>query len=136
MVSVSERELSARDPGSWCDGGQIMGKNERMPASLRPNAPAPMTLAVLRGHRDDVLAAARRRGADDVMVFGSVARGDAQSDSDVDLLVSFEAGRSLLDLGGLIADLEALLGCRVDVVTVEELRPHVRDRVLADAVAL
>ncbi len=70
------------------------------------------------------------------MVFGSVARGDAQPSSDVDLLVSFEAGRSLLDLGGLIADLEGLLGCRVDVVTAEELRPHVRDRVLADAVAL
>ena len=70
------------------------------------------------------------------MVFGSVRRGDAQSNSDVDLLVSFEAGRSLLDLGGLIADLEGLLGCGVDVVTVEELRPHVRDRVLADAVAL
>lgn len=69
-------------------------------------------------------------------VFGSVARGTQGPDSDVDLLVAFELGRSLFDLGGLVADLEDLLGRPVDVVTVEELRPHVRDRVLADALPL
>jgi len=71
-----------------------------------------------------------------VRVFGSVARGEARPDSDVDFLVTFEPDRSLLDLGGLILDLEDLLGWSVDVVTLEELRPRMRDRVAADAVSL
>ena len=107
-----------------------------MTAPPRQTASALTTLADLRARRSDILSVARDRGAADVRVFGSVARGTAAPGSDVDLLVSFEAGRSLLDLGGLIADLEGLLGRRVDVVTEDELRPHVRERVLADAVAL
>ncbi|MEO1063645.1 MAG: nucleotidyltransferase family protein [Actinomycetota bacterium] len=98
--------------------------------------PTGPTLAGLRARRAEILEAARRRGADDVRVFGSVTRGTAAADSDVDLLVSFAPGRSLFDLGGLIADLEALLGRSVDVVTEAELRARVRERVLADAVAL
>ena len=78
----------------------------------------------------------RRHGAHDVRVFGSVARGTQGPGSDVDLLVRFEPGRSLFDLGGCTADLEDLLRCSVDVVTLEELRARTRDRVLADAVDL
>lgn len=107
-----------------------------MTAPLRSAASVPMTLADLQARREDILAAARDRGAGEIRVFGSVARGTARDTSDVDLLVSFEPGRSLLDLGGLIADLGKLIGRPVDVVTAEELRPHVRDRVLADAVTL
>ncbi len=103
-----------------------------MSAIEQPTA-AVATLADLRARRAQILEVARNRGADDVRVFGSIARGTAGEGSDVDLLVSFEAGRSLFDLGGLIADLEVLLGRPVDVVTEAELRPHVRDRVLADA---
>jgi predicted nucleotidyltransferase len=95
-----------------------------------------VSLEGLRARRSEILQLAAVRGAFDVRVFGSVARGDEGSESDVDLLVAFESGRSLLDLGGLIADLQDLLGRHVDVVTEVELRPQVRDRVLADAVPL
>jgi predicted nucleotidyltransferase len=71
-----------------------------------------------------------------VRIFGSVARGEADSASDLDLLVEMEPGRSLLDLGGLLMELQDLLGCRVDVVTEKGLRNRIRDRVLKDAVAL
>lgn len=69
-------------------------------------------------------------------VFGSVARGEADEKSDIDLLVDMEPGRSLLDLIGLLMDLEALLGCKVDVVTVKGLRERIREPVLKEAVAL
>jgi len=76
---------------------------------------------------------ATRYGARDVRVFGSVARGDAGPDSDVDLLVNLEPGRSLLDLGSLLMDLRDLLGREVDVVTEAGLRSRIRQRVLAEA---
>ena len=79
---------------------------------------------------------ARRHGATNVRVFGSVSRGDARADSDVDFLVDLDEGRSLFDLGGLLIDLQTLLGCRVDVVTEKGLRPRVRERVLREAMPL
>ena len=79
---------------------------------------------------------ASRHGARNVRVFGSVARGSAVAGSDLDLVVDFEAGRSLMDHGELIMDLEAILGCRVDVVSASGLRDRFRERVLADAVVL
>lgn len=66
-------------------------------------------------------------------LFGSVARGEADEESDIDILVDMEPGRSLLDLGGLLMELQALLQCRVDVVTERGLRPRLRDQVLAEA---
>jgi len=69
-----------------------------------------------------------------VRVFGSVARGDADEESDVDFLVTLEPGRSLLDLGGLLMELSELLGREVDVVTEEGLRERIRDRILREAV--
>jgi predicted nucleotidyltransferase len=83
--------------------------------------------------RDAILAAAARRGARNVRLFGSVARGEARSDSDADFLVDLDRGRSLLDLGGLQADLEDILGRKVDVVTAAGLRPRVRESVLGEA---
>jgi hypothetical protein len=94
------------------------------------------TLESLRARRADILAVATRRGARNVRVFGSVARGQERPDSDVDLLVDLEPGRSLFDLGGLLADLEELLERRVDVVTTAGLRPRVRSDVLKSAMAL
>jgi len=88
---------------------------------------------LLQEKRDDILQAAAERGAYDVRVFGSVARGEAGSESDLDLLVDLEPSRSLYDLGGLLADLEDLLGCRVDVVTEKGLHWYIRDRVLSEA---
>lgn len=69
-------------------------------------------------------------------VFGSVARGDVRADSDIDILVDLEPGRSLFDLGGLLYDLQTLLGVDVDVVTEKGLRPRIRERVLQEAVPL
>jgi hypothetical protein len=81
----------------------------------------------------DILRIARENGAHDVRVFGSRARGDARPDSDLDLLVRFEKGRSLLDLVGMKLALEELLGFKVDVVSEPGLSRYVRDRVLAEA---
>ncbi len=86
--------------------------------------------------RDAILGVAARHGARRIRIFGSVARGDARPDSDLDLLVVMEDGRSLLDLIGLGQDLEELLGRKVDVVSEGGLSVHLRDRVLAEAVAL
>jgi predicted nucleotidyltransferase len=92
-----------------------------------------MVTNTLQALRADVLALAARRGARNVRVFGSVARGDAGPMSDVDLLIDVEPGRSLLDVVGLWQDLEALLGCKVDLVTDGGLSPHLRDRIHAEA---
>jgi uncharacterized protein len=94
------------------------------------------SLEGLRTRRAEIDGLAARRGASHLRVFGSVARGEQGVGSDVDLLVEFEPGRSLLDLGGLIADLEEALDCPVDVVTLEELRPGMREKVLSEAVDL
>jgi predicted nucleotidyltransferase len=89
----------------------------------------------LRERRAEVRAAAARRGASNLRVFGSLARGDDGVDSDIDLLVDFEASRSLVDVAGLILDLQDILGVPVDVVEASTLRPGDSD-VLADAVEL
>ena len=96
-----------------------------------------MTIEQLRTQRrEEILRLAASRGARNVRVFGSVARGDSDERSDIDFLVDLEPGRSLLDLGGLNLDLERLLGSRVDVVSSRGLRDRVRERVLREAVAL
>ena len=79
---------------------------------------------------------ARRYGAHDIRLFGSVARGENTEASDVDILVRFELDRSLFDHGGLIADLEELLGVKVDVISEGGMRERFRTRVLAEAVPL
>jgi len=84
----------------------------------------------VREKRAEILRIASRRGARYVRVFGSVARREADRESDVDFLVGLEAGRSLLDLGGLQMDLESLLGCRVDVVTARGLKARSRTRAM------
>jgi uncharacterized protein len=95
-----------------------------------------MGIEELRNRRDEILQVATRHGARHVRIFGSVARGDADERSDVDFLVEMEKGRSLLDLGGLLMDLQDLLGRRVDVVTEKGLRERIRSRVLREAVPL
>ncbi|WP_434686961.1 nucleotidyltransferase family protein [Pseudanabaena minima] len=96
-----------------------------------------MSLKALRDdYRLAIVNLAAQYGAYNVRVFGSVARGEADLDSDVDFLVDLEMGRNLLDLGGLLMDLQELLGCRVDVVTEKGLRQRIRDRVLREAVVL
>jgi predicted nucleotidyltransferase len=96
----------------------------------------PATLSALRRRREEILAIARRHGASNVRVFGSVARGRGSEASDVDLIVDLEPGRSLLDLAGLHLELVDVLGREVDVGTPAGLRERIRDQVLAEAVAL
>ncbi len=91
---------------------------------------------LLRTKRDDILRIAAQYGAYNVRIFGSVARGEADEKSDIDLLVNMKSGRSLLDLCGLLIDLEELLGRKVDVVTEKGLRDRIRNRVLNEAIAL
>lgn len=83
-----------------------------------------------------ILELAAKHGARNVRVFGSVSRGEAGPQSDVDILVDLEPGRSLLDLGGLLMDLEDLLGRKVDVVTEKGLHWYIRDKVLKEAIQL
>jgi uncharacterized protein len=92
--------------------------------------------ALIATHRAELLALAGRRGITEVRVFGSMSRGDAGDDSDVDLLVTLAPGTSALALGGLLLDAQELLGRRVDVVTEASLHPALRQRVMADAVPL
>lgn len=95
-----------------------------------------MGIVELRTRRDEILRLARKYGAHDVRVFGSVARGDAAADSDVDFLVELDPGRSLFDLGGLLMELQDILGRSVDIVTTTGLRDRIRERVLREAVPL
>jgi uncharacterized protein len=95
-----------------------------------------ITRQFLEQKRDAILEIARRYGADDVRLFGSIARGESTESSDVDILVRFEPNRSLFDHGGLIAELEELLGVKVDVVSEGGMRERFRARVLSEAIAL
>ena len=88
---------------------------------------------LLKTRKDEILAIARKNGAYDVRVFGSVARGEARPGSDIDFLVKLEAGRSLLDLARLLRELQTLLDLPVDVVTEAGLRARIRSQVLKEA---
>ncbi len=90
----------------------------------------------IRSRRDAILEIAGRYGAHDVRIFGSVARGDAKDGSDLDLIVRFEPGRSLLDHGGLIMDLRELLNIKVDVIDEEAMRDRFRNYVMREAIPL
>ena len=95
-----------------------------------------MTIKAIQEKRDVILALAARHGARNVRLFGSVSRDESGPQSDVDILVDLEPGRSLFDLGGLLMDLEDLLGRKVDVVTEKGLHWYIRDKVLKEAVRL
>ncbi len=91
---------------------------------------------LLKEKREEILRIAAQHGARNVRVFGSLARGEARPDSDVDILITLEPGRSLLDLIAVKQDLEDLLGCKVDVVTEAAVSPYIRPQMLRDAMAL
>ena len=95
---------------------------------------SPSELLALR--RESILHLADLHGARNVRVFGSVARGDATKESDVDFLVEMDEGRSLLDLVGLWQDLQDLLGRKVDVISEGGISPYLRAKILAEAVPL
>lgn len=88
---------------------------------------------IVSSRREQILALAAKRGAHNVRVFGSVARGTADENSDIDFLVEIEQNTSLMDLGGLLMDLQQLLNRKVDIVTERSLHWYIRDKVLAEA---
>ena len=87
----------------------------------------------IKQQRKEILRISSSHGAKNVRVFGSVARGDEEVDSDVDILIELEAGRSLLDLAGLSIDLQQLLGRKVDVVTEKSLHWYIKDKIINEA---
>ncbi len=91
---------------------------------------------VLKSKRQEIIETASKYGAKNVRVFGSVARGEAGPQSDLDLLVQLNPHHSLLDLIAIKQDLEDMLGCNVDVVTEAALSPYIREDVLREAVSL
>jgi predicted nucleotidyltransferase/DNA-binding XRE family transcriptional regulator len=92
----------------------------------------PLERALAR-HRARVIAAGRRHGARNLRVFGSIARGQERGESDVDLLVDLEPGRTLVDLAGFRREVADILGVEVDAATEDMIKPHARKHVLADA---
>jgi predicted nucleotidyltransferase len=96
-----------------------------------------MTLEELRrSKKDRILELASQYGAHNVRVFGSLARGEHGASSDIDFLVDLDPERTLMDLGGLLMELQDMLQARVDVATEEMLRPKARDQALRDALPL
>jgi uncharacterized protein len=95
-----------------------------------------ITLEALRARREEILRMAAEHGVHDIHVFGSVVRGEAGPDSDVDFLVAMQPRRSLFDLVGFINDMEDLFGCKVDAVTEPGLHWLIKDRVMSEAVPL
>ncbi|MBU1671892.1 MAG: nucleotidyltransferase family protein [Actinobacteria bacterium] len=91
---------------------------------------------LIENNKNEILAAAERHGVRKLRVFGSVARGEARPESDIDFLVELEEGRSLLDQAALLVDLQDLLGVAVDVVSEGGIKPRMRDRILQEAVPL
>ena len=91
---------------------------------------------LIQRHRTQIIALAERRGLKNVRVFGSMVRGDADEESDVDLLVTLPKGTSGLALGGLLMDVQDLTQRRVDVLTEAALHPMIRGQVLREAQSL
>lgn len=89
---------------------------------------------LLEKNRKSILEAAARNGASNVRVFGSVARGDYDKNSDIDFLVELEPGRSLFDLSSLISELEEILKVKVDVGTYRMLKPRNKERILKESI--
>ena len=96
-----------------------------------------MTLEeLLKEKRETIICICAKHGAHNVRVFGSVARGEADEQSDIDLLVEFDPGRSLLDHAALWLELQDLLGCKLDVLSDRGIKPRIRERVLREAIPL
>jgi predicted nucleotidyltransferase len=94
------------------------------------------TIDEITARRDEILALASTYGASNVRIFGSVARGEATPDSDVDLLVTYASDVSLFDVAGLYVALEELLNRHVDIVDDRAIKPYMRASILRDAVSL
>jgi predicted nucleotidyltransferase/DNA-binding XRE family transcriptional regulator len=139
---ISAYEAGRRDPGLRTLTKLIEATGHQLSFSLVPpprhrlGLPDSRLGRRLRQHRQAILELAEARGAGNVRVFGSVARGEDTADSDVDLLVDLDEGVGLVSLIGLARELRSLLGVEVDVVPADTLKARIRDEVLGEAVVL
>lgn len=90
----------------------------------------------IKANRQDIISLAKKYGASNVRIFGSVARGEQHTGSDLDILIQLASGRSLFDIIALKQALEDLLNCKVDVVTEAALSPYIREEVVKSAINL
>lgn len=95
-----------------------------------------ISLDELRAHRNEIVAIGERFGVRNIRVFGSVARGESDAHSDLDLLIDVDAGHGYFDMAGFALEIEELLGVFTQVATVGGLKLRLRDRVLAEAVTV
>ncbi|TWI66058.1 hypothetical protein LZ24_02908 [Desulfobotulus alkaliphilus] len=91
------------------------------------------TSHLLKNKREEILRISRQHGAKNIRVFGSVARNQDGPDSDIDILVDLDQGRSLMDLGGMSIELETLLGQKVDIVTEKGLHWYLKEKIIREA---
>ena len=90
-------------------------------------------LQKIQQKKEEILVVAQQHGIMNIRIFGSVARGDDNLQSDIDLLVDLEKGRTLFDLGGALIQLQDLLGCKVDIVTERGLHWYLREKIMKEA---
>ena len=95
-----------------------------------------MLLNEIRKKKEIILKTAQQYHANNIRVFGSIARGEEKENSDIDFLVSFQSGASLFDQAGLMIELEKILGKSVDVVSDRALNQYIRDKILKEAVSI
>jgi uncharacterized protein len=139
---ISAYESDRREPGLAMltklieAAGHELVVDVRPSPTLRRGLPDTRLGRRLRRHRRAVIDTAARRGASNVRVFGSVARGDESEHSDVDLLVDLSSDVGLVALAGLAREIGEIVGVDVDVVPADSLKPGMRERVLAEAIPL
>lgn len=139
---ISAYETDRREPGLRTLSKLIEATGHRLsvdlgqPSQDRLGLPNTRLGRRLRRHRRAVIEIAARRGAHNLRVFGSVARGEDTDTSDVDLLVDLDDGVGLVSLAGLQRELTELLSADVDVIPAATLKPGIRDEVLAEAITL
>jgi uncharacterized protein len=139
---ISAYESDRREPGLRTLAKLVEATGHQLAFKLVPAPPNQLGLPDtrlgrrLRRHRRAVIETAARRGARNVRVFGSVARGEDTDSSDIDLLVDLDDHVGLVSLVGLHRELTELLGVDIDVVPTGSLKPRIRDGVLGQAIAL
>jgi len=139
---ISAYEADLREPGLHTLSKLVHATGHRLDIELvrLPNQqlglPDTRLGKRLRRHRRAVIACAAHRGASNVRIFGSVARGDETDSSDIDLLVDIDAGVGLVALAALVRELTTLLGVHVDVVPANTLKKAIRAEVLSEAIPL
>lgn len=138
--TISAYERGINEPSLKSLRALVAGTGLDMEIALRYGCqrrlPTTRTGELLRSRAGELAAAAKRLGASNLRVFGSVARGEDGPNSDIDLLVDVEPGTSLIGLGKLETAFEAVLGREVDVVPASSLKAGIKEQVLSEAIAL